>query len=97
MERFLNLRYNGTDVAVMIQCLDNGDYQTPFTEHYKREFGFVLDRAVMIDDVRVRAIGRTQRMVEKAQSTNDPGMLKSTGRQHSPWYLSISARKLKRS
>lgn len=68
------MRYNGTDVAIMIQCLDNADYQTPFTEHYKREFGFTLDRTVMIDDIRVRAVGKTQRLEEMGSSSADPGM-----------------------
>lgn len=43
VERFLNLRYDGTDVPVMTACPKaGGDAATAFEEQYKREFGFVL-------------------------------------------------------
>jgi N-methylhydantoinase A/oxoprolinase/acetone carboxylase beta subunit len=59
-ERFLNLRYDGTDVAVMIRAPADGDFRTAFDAEYQREFGFVLeDRAVLADDVRVRATGKS--------------------------------------
>ncbi|GMH44654.1 hypothetical protein BSKO_12606 [Bryopsis sp. KO-2023] len=74
-EKFLNLRYNGTDIAVMIKSDANGDYLAPFVEHYQREFGFVLSRKVLIDDVRVRAAGRSGCMEEQARSTESPGPL----------------------
>ncbi|VVC94665.1 unnamed protein product [Leptidea sinapis] len=41
---YLHLRYSGTDCALMV---------------YKKEFGFTLsDRDVIVDDVRVRGVGR---------------------------------------
>jgi 5-oxoprolinase (ATP-hydrolysing) len=84
VERFLNLRYAGTDVAVMTKWgaardplavgsaeggggggggganpeNDDGDPTAAFEAAYRREFGFALDREVLVDDCRVRACGR---------------------------------------
>lgn len=45
MERYLNLRYDGTDVPVMTSFAADGtaDPAKAFEEQYKREFGFVLE------------------------------------------------------
>ena len=43
MERFLNLRYDGTDVAVMTTCSAGSTYTEAFETAYKREFGFTLE------------------------------------------------------
>jgi 5-oxoprolinase (ATP-hydrolysing) len=57
---YLNLRYEGTDTAVMIAMPEDGDCAECLSRHYRREFGFDLtDRAIMIDDFRVRGRGRT--------------------------------------
>ena len=48
-ERFLNLRYDGTDVAVMTTCSSTSSYEEAFEDTYKREFGFVLeDRSIQV-------------------------------------------------
>eukprot|EP01065_Artemidia_motanka_P049728 TRINITY_DN8323_c0_g2_i2.p1 TRINITY_DN8323_c0_g2~~TRINITY_DN8323_c0_g2_i2.p1 ORF type:complete len:962 (+),score=331.04 TRINITY_DN8323_c0_g2_i2:979-3864(+) len=58
-ERFLNLRYEGTDTALMVKS--DGGFLRSFLKRYKREFGFTLDgRAVWVDDARVRATGSDQ-------------------------------------
>ncbi len=57
---FLNLRYQGTDTALMIPRPEDDNYAGAFRETYRREFGFNLtDREILIDDIRVRAYGRT--------------------------------------
>ena len=57
---FLNLRYKGTDTAMMIARPDDQDYARVLSETYLREFGFDLDgRQILIDDIRVRALGKT--------------------------------------
>ncbi len=62
---FLNLRYAGTDTALMITEPEDGDYGAAFRATYEREFGFTLqDRAILIDDLRVRSAGQAGR-VEK--------------------------------
>ena len=55
MQRFLNVRFEGTDTALMVEKPGDGDYGAAFLLRYKREFGFVLDRPLLVDDLRVRA------------------------------------------
>ena len=57
--RFLNLRYQGTDTAMMIAQPSDGNWAEAFRCTYRREFGFELGkRTVIIDDLRVRACGK---------------------------------------
>jgi 5-oxoprolinase (ATP-hydrolysing) len=57
---FFNLRYKGTDTAMMIARPEDGDYARVLAETYRREFGFDLSsRPILVDDLRVRATGRT--------------------------------------
>ena len=57
--RFLNLRYHGTDTAIMIPRPEDNDYTKAFRTVYRREFGFDLfGREILIDDIRIRARGR---------------------------------------
>lgn len=65
MERYLNLRYRGTDVAMMILQASTS-FSESFRNRYTKEFGFVLDREVLIDDMRVRACGKAK-MFESIQ------------------------------
>ena len=58
--RFLNLRYHGTDTAIMIGRPRDNDYASAFRAVYRREFGFELsDRQILIDDIRIRARGKS--------------------------------------
>ncbi|WIA16218.1 hypothetical protein OEZ85_012930 [Tetradesmus obliquus] len=65
-EKYLNLRYAGTDVAVMTRWQAGADPAAAFASAYQREFGFVLERPVVVDDVRVRATGRAAELPEVA-------------------------------
>jgi 5-oxoprolinase (ATP-hydrolysing) len=59
-ERMLNMRFNGTDTALMVLPEAGGDYLGAFRRAYKAEFGFLLDEAsVVVDDIKVRGIGAT--------------------------------------
>lgn len=52
-ERYLNLRFKGTDVALMVAATDMATYEGEFLRMYKLEFGFVLqDRPIVVDDCR---------------------------------------------
>jgi 5-oxoprolinase (ATP-hydrolysing) len=51
--RFLNLRFHGTDVALMVAAEEMDSYEKTFLKLYRREFGFVLEeRTIIVDDVR---------------------------------------------
>lgn len=75
-EEYLNMRYRGTESALMIiKPVDedarenyNGkdwDFGRAFVKHHRYEFGFTLDnRDIIVDDVRVRGIGKSFRYEE---------------------------------
>lgn len=70
-EEYLNMRYRGTESALMIirpsEGEDDWDFGTAFVKHHRYEFGFTLDdRDIIIDDVRVRGIGKSFRYDEKS-------------------------------
>ncbi|KAJ3086164.1 hypothetical protein HK102_013451, partial [Quaeritorhiza haematococci] len=69
-EIYLNLRYNGTDTALMTlkpkaQATEDNDscwgaFEEEFVKMYKQEFGFHLpDREIVVDDIRIRGIGKS--------------------------------------
>lgn len=71
-EAYLNCRYQGTSTQLMIERptasakqdddQNGGDegYQQKFYDEHKREFGFNLEgRDVIVDDLRVRAVGKS--------------------------------------
>ncbi|KAK2975095.1 hypothetical protein RJ640_014457 [Escallonia rubra] len=78
-ETYLNLRYQGTDTAIMVKKHTNedgsgSDYAVEFVKLFQQEYGFKLqNRSILICDVRVRGIGVTNilkpRALEPALST----------------------------
>ncbi|KAL8171102.1 hypothetical protein V2J09_022906 [Rumex salicifolius] len=78
-ETYLNLRYEGTDTAIMVkrQGAPGGpefDYALEFVKLFQQEYGFKLqNRGILICDVRVRGIGVTNilkpRALEPASGT----------------------------
>ena len=74
IERYVNMRYEGTDNSIMILESDT-PFETAFFELYMREFGFVLQgRKLLIDDYRVRAIveGYTPTLKAKPEPLGSP-------------------------
>lgn len=76
-EEYLNMRYRGTESALMIvkpteveakEEFGGKDWQfgQAFVKQHRYEFGFTLDeRDIIVDDVRVRGIGKSFRNNEK--------------------------------
>ena len=76
-EEYLNMRYRGTESALMILnpiaegAKDSfGDkgwaFGQAFVQRHRYEFGFILgERDIIVDDVRVRGIGKSFRFDEK--------------------------------
>ena len=60
VERFLNLRYQGSITAIMIPQPGNMDYEQAFRAYHFREYGFDSEAQVLIDDVRVRLTGHSE-------------------------------------
>lgn len=66
-EEYLNMRYRGTESALMIVKPEEGwDFGEAFVKQHRYEFGFTLDdRDTIVDDVRVRGIGKSFRHKDK--------------------------------
>ncbi|KAK1311587.1 5-oxoprolinase [Acorus calamus] len=62
-ESYLNLRYDGTDTAIMVKRRTEGeenDFLGEFVRLFEQEYGFkLLNRNIFICDVRVQGIGVT--------------------------------------
>ncbi|QKX60219.1 uncharacterized protein TRUGW13939_07362 [Talaromyces rugulosus] len=59
-EVYLNLRYQGTDNNLMVLQPEDGDYLAEFTRQHYREYSFTFpEKKVLIDDIRVRGIGKS--------------------------------------
>lgn len=63
-ETYLNLRYEGTDTSIMVKKRISEDssgvnYDIEFVKLFQQEYGFKLQRNILICDVRVRGIGVT--------------------------------------
>ncbi|KAI1099432.1 Hydantoinase B/oxoprolinase-domain-containing protein [Jackrogersella minutella] len=58
-QKFLNLRYEGTDTQMMVSLPQDGDFKKAFEELHKQEFSFLLpSRSIVVDDIRVRGIAK---------------------------------------
>lgn len=73
-EEYLNMRYRGTESALMIVKPEKDEFEggrefefgKAFVRQHEQEFGFTLpNRDIIVDDVRVRGIGRSFRGLEK--------------------------------
>lgn len=76
-EEYLNMRYRGTESALMIikpneedarehYGGDDWEFGKAFVKHHRYEFGFTLEnRDIIVDDVRVRGIGKSFRYEEQ--------------------------------
>lgn len=60
-EEYLNLRYHGTDTNFMILRPLDGDWLSALEKEHYRELSFTFPRSrkVLVDDVRVRGIGKS--------------------------------------
>lgn len=62
VEKYLNLRYNGTETFIMTMKEEDTagfSFAEKFIQKHKLEFGFSLERDILVGDIRVRAIGQT--------------------------------------
>lgn len=75
-EEYLNMRYRGTESALMVIRPskqeateeyegDERSFGKAFIKQHEQEFGFTLPRDILIDDVRVRGIGKSFEGLEK--------------------------------
>lgn len=66
-ERYLNMRYEGSDTSLMIlKPDDSDDFLEEFRLRHRREFNFNSERPVLVDDIRVRTIASTKVRTEES-------------------------------
>lgn len=72
-EEFLNLRYHGTDTNFMIIRPKDGDWLSALeAEHYRElSFTFPRTRKVLVDDVRVRGVGKSDEVSKDNENLVD--------------------------
>jgi 5-oxoprolinase (ATP-hydrolysing) len=64
---YLNMRYAGSSSSLMIIGGNDQDFRQGFEAAHKREFGFNFsNKPIVVDDIRVRAIGAAHSQVEKS-------------------------------
>ena len=85
-EEYLNMRYRGTESALMVvkpsedevkQEYDGDDWAfgSAFIRQHEQEFGFTLpDRDIIVDDVRVRGIGKSFKGMEETADQQLKGL-----------------------
>ncbi|CAN6661315.1 5-oxoprolinase [Trichomonascus vanleenenianus] len=66
IERYLNLRYRGTETFIMVKYDETKSYEASFIEQHAQEFGFSLEREILVGDIRVRGIGRSKLNVSQS-------------------------------
>ena len=74
---YLNLRYKGTDTAMMIWTPQDGgnNYAAKFVQRFFQEYGFELQkRNILMSDVRVFGFGVTDmlKLVAMEKTTGEP-------------------------
>ena len=81
-ERYLQLRYTGSDTKLMIRQPADGDYGATFIAQHQREFGFVLQAAIEVDLIRLRGVGKGESFDENVSTWVDE--LESVSRSDPP-------------
>lgn len=65
-ERYLNMRYQGTDTSLMILEPVGGDFEEAFLKRHLTEFSFTVPgRPILIDDIRVRGMAVDNKIEEE--------------------------------
>lgn len=66
-DSYLNMRYAGSSSSLMVLKGSSWNFKSAFEERHKREFGFLFeDKPIIVDDIRVRAIGAAHAKSEKS-------------------------------
>lgn len=71
IERYLNLKYKGTETFIMVKQTDDKTFEKSFIEQHEQEFGFGLEREILVGDIRVRGIGKSKLASQKQTPAED--------------------------
>ena len=67
------MRYQGTDTSMMILARPGQDFKSEFLQRHLQEFNFNFpeDRSILIDDIRVRGVGKGYETATEANRLSD--------------------------
>ncbi|KAK2739344.1 hydantoinase B/oxoprolinase [Colletotrichum kahawae] len=66
-DAYLNMRYAGSSSSLMILKGADWNFKTEFEDAHRRGFGFHFpEKAIIVDDIRIRATGAARAKVEKS-------------------------------
>lgn len=75
-ERYVNLRYSGSDTMIMVLEPEDGDYASAFVKEHQREFSFTLpNRKVLVENLRVRGRANAGIQLSKKKSISSELLL----------------------
>ncbi|KAI0484559.1 Hydantoinase B/oxoprolinase-domain-containing protein [Xylariaceae sp. FL0804] len=80
----LTLRYFGTDTTITISRPEDEDYAAAFKAHHLREFAFNLNRAIIIDYIKVRGTGNAGSLPKEESACKELASLKASGPKAAP-------------
>lgn len=99
-QKYLNMRYQGTETAIMVLEPADGDFKEEFKRMHLREFAFLFpdERTIIVDDVRVRGVGSCggleradgQRLGQELQTASFSVLSLDTAEQ-TVWLLAVTA------
>jgi 5-oxoprolinase (ATP-hydrolysing) len=70
--KYLSMRYDGSETAMMIAVNDGADAKQAFVDAHHQQFGFTpVNRDIIIDSIRVRAVGKNLFGAERPESLKD--------------------------
>ncbi|KAF4929840.1 hypotheticall protein [Colletotrichum fructicola] len=84
-DAYLNMRYAGSSSSLMILKGADWNFKTEFEDAHRRGFGFHFpEKAIIVDDIRIRATGAARAKVEKSPFTQMKAVEGSTAATPSP-------------
>ncbi len=91
LRRHIHVRYQGTDTALVVPCLDAAQIQRDFEAGYRQRFAFLMPgRALVIEAVSVEAVGAGETFDTPAAGQEPPAHVPTpdaTVRMHSGRWL----------
>ncbi|KAL2814029.1 Hydantoinase B/oxoprolinase-domain-containing protein [Aspergillus granulosus] len=71
-QKYLSMRYDGSETAMMISVNDEVDPKQAFVDAHHQQFGFTpVNRNIIVDSIRVRAVGKNLFGAERPESLTD--------------------------
>ncbi|KAL2786774.1 Hydantoinase B/oxoprolinase-domain-containing protein [Aspergillus keveii] len=70
--KYLSMRYDGSETAMMIAVQDGADAKQAFVDAHHQQFGFTpVNRDIIIDSIRVRAVGKNLFGAERPEALKE--------------------------